>query len=269
MTQDNSIDFARFEMFRGQSFGHHVHDEHQLAWASSGVVMVGIADRCWVLPPHLALWIPGGLGHTTAALRETVLQGLYLDPAGCPFIWTAPTVLAVPPLARHLIEYLASEPSPAARVHAEAVLVEVLRPADGAVFELPLPVDARAREVAGLLLDEPADPRGLDDFAHAIGSSARTLLRLFLAETGMTFNRWRVHARLQAALVHLAEGEPVGRVAERVGYATPSAFVAAFRRVTGHTPAAYFADARNGGGVPEARNGTGGTQVRNGPVRTP
>jgi AraC-like DNA-binding protein len=33
----------------------------------------------------------------------------------------------------------------------------------------------------------------------------------------------------------------VASVAERVGYATPSAFVAAFRRVTGQTPAAYLA----------------------------
>ena len=34
----------------------------------------------------------------------------------------------------------------------------------------------------------------------------------------------------------------VSRVASRVGYETPSAFVAAFRRETGQTPAAYFRD---------------------------
>jgi len=38
----------------------------------------------------------------------------------------------------------------------------------------------------------------------------------------------------------LAAGEPVGNVARRVGYETSSAFVAAFRRETGLTPAAYF-----------------------------
>ncbi|NEA52547.1 helix-turn-helix transcriptional regulator [Streptomyces sp. SID10815] len=244
MTHENTIDLERFEMVRGETFLHHVHDDHQLAWASSGVVMVDIKDRCWVLPPHLALWIPGGVRHATGALRESVLQGVYLDPVSCPLAWPRPTVLAVSPLARHLIGYLAGELAPEVRAHAEAVLLEVLRPADGAVFELPLPADPRARETAALLLDDPADPRGLGELAHAVGSSTRTLLRLFLAETGMTFTRWRTHARLQAALAHLAEGEPVGRVAERVGYATPSAFVAAFRRVTGTTPAAYFARSR-------------------------
>ena len=40
----------------------------------------------------------------------------------------------------------------------------------------------------------------------------------------------------------LAAGEPVSRVAGRVGYDTPSAFVAAFRRETGQTPGALFRD---------------------------
>jgi AraC-like DNA-binding protein len=38
----------------------------------------------------------------------------------------------------------------------------------------------------------------------------------------------------------LAEGEPVANVARSVGYESVSAFVAAFRRETGITPAAYF-----------------------------
>ncbi|MEU4085029.1 helix-turn-helix domain-containing protein [Streptomyces aureus] len=247
MTQDTTIDLERFEMVRGQTFQHHVHDEHQLAWASIGVVMVDIQDRCWVLPPHLALWIPGGLRHSTAALRESVLQGIYLDPVTCPLAWTRPTVLAVSPLASHLIAYLSGDLPPAVRAHAEAVLLEVLHPAAGTVFELPLPADPRAREVAALLLEDPADARGLAELAHVVGSSTRTLLRLFLAETGMTFNQWRVQARLQAALAHLAEGTPVSKVAERVGYTTPSAFVAAFRRLTGSTPAAYIARSRKEG----------------------
>jgi AraC-like DNA-binding protein len=40
----------------------------------------------------------------------------------------------------------------------------------------------------------------------------------------------------------LAAGEPVSRVAGRIGYDTPSAFVAAFRRETGQTPGALFKD---------------------------
>lgn len=40
----------------------------------------------------------------------------------------------------------------------------------------------------------------------------------------------------------LAAGEPVSWVAGRVGYDTPSAFLAAFRRETGQTRGALFKD---------------------------
>jgi AraC-like DNA-binding protein len=238
-----TIGLQRFAMSRGQAFTRHTHDRHQLAWSSTGVLLVDTADRCWVLPPKLALWIPAGVAHVTAALRESVLQGIYLDPERCPLTWECPRALVVPPLARHLIGYLAGDLPGDARAPAEAVLCHVLADAPQALIELPMPADARARDVARLLRANPADPRGVAELARAVGSSPRTLLRLFLAETGLTFSQWRVHARLQAAVAALADGRPVASVAAQVGYATPSAFVAAFRRVTGQTPAAYFARA--------------------------
>lgn len=61
-----------------------------------------------------------------------------------------------------------------------------------------------------------------------------------MTATGLPSGRWRTLLRLQSALPLLAGGEVVGRIAARVGYETPSAFIAAFRRGTGTTPAAYF-----------------------------
>ncbi|WP_306307051.1 helix-turn-helix domain-containing protein [Nocardia abscessus] len=46
--------------------------------------------------------------------------------------------------------------------------------------------------------------------------------------------------RLAASLPLLAAGLPIARVAGRVGYATPSAYVAAFRRTVGVPPGRYF-----------------------------
>lgn len=247
MSTGSVIGLERIYMDRGQKFHRHVHeDEHQLAWASSGVIMVDVEDHYWVLPTSLALWIPAGTWHATKALQRSSLEGIYLDPAGTPLGWTEPTVVAVSPLAARLIEYLAGDLEDSARVHAETVLLEVLRPVTKATIELPLPTDDRARAVAETLLANPTDQRSLQDLARQVGSSPRTLLRIFVAETGLTFNQWRTNARLQAAMAFLAEGLPVATVADRVGYATASAFVVAFRRVTGHTPAAYFALAGTG-----------------------
>lgn len=63
--------------------------------------------------------------------------------------------------------------------------------------------------------------------------------------------RWRTLLRMRVALEQLAAGHPVGVVARHVGYATPSAFVAAFRRETGTTPSAVLRPA--GAAPPDLR----------------
>jgi AraC-like DNA-binding protein len=59
-------------------------------------------------------------------------------------------------------------------------------------------------------------------------------------ETGMTFGAWRERLRLTAAVARLGEGEPVTAVAYDLGYQSPSAFIAMFRRSLGDTPGRYL-----------------------------
>lgn len=69
----------------------------------------------------------------------------------------------------------------------------------------------------------------------------RSLSRLFLAETALSFAQWRQQARLTLALEMLAHVVPVAEIADALGYATPSNFIAMFRRSFGDTPSRYFA----------------------------
>jgi AraC-like DNA-binding protein len=55
----------------------------------------------------------------------------------------------------------------------------------------------------------------------------------------MTFPQWRAQLRLQHALLSLATGASVTGTATTCGYASLSAFIAAFRDAFGSTPAAY------------------------------
>jgi AraC-like DNA-binding protein len=104
-----------------------------------------------------------------------------------------------------------------------------------------MPRDPRARQAAELLRRRPGDSRALEKTAREAGASKLTLERLFRAETHMTLGRWRQRSRLIEALRRLAAGHAVTRVALEVGYESPSAFVAAFRRELGTTPGRYFA----------------------------
>jgi AraC-like DNA-binding protein len=222
-------------------FGRHTHGDHQLAWAPAGVLTIGTDAGTWVLPPSRALWIPAGVPHEVFAPVRTTMRALYLAPARCPIDWPEPQPVTAGRLLAELIHHLGDEAlDPPRRERAEAVLVDLLEPVPTATIEAPLPADERAREVAVALLADPADQRSLDDWGRLVGASRRTLARAFQSGTGLPFGRWRVCARLRAALPGLAAGEPVGVVSRRVGYESPSAFVAAFRRETGLTPGAYF-----------------------------
>jgi AraC-like DNA-binding protein len=224
----------------GDRFNWHTHADHQLAWAPSGVLTVVTGAATWVLPPTRALWIPAELEHETVASSRATLRSLYIHPESWPIGWVDPTPVAVNPLLVELISYLGAEALDALRrQRAEALLVDLLEPAELATIELRLPQDEPAREVAQRLGDNPSDGRTLEEWGRDVGASGRTLARAFLSGTGIPFGRWRTMVRLQAALPALAAGGSVSNVARLVGYKSTSAFVAAFRRETGITPSAF------------------------------
>ena len=89
------------------------------------------------------------------------------------------------------------------------------------------------------LYASPDDPRGLDDWARALGLSERSLTRHFQAETGMTLRTWRRRLRLFRSQELLATGASITTIALELGYASVSAFIAMFRAETGLSPDAY------------------------------
>lgn len=221
----------------------HAHDRHQLAMATRGVLVMSTCKNAWVLPRTRALWLPAGILHSVTGFGPTTFVSVYVDPERCPITWTEPTAVAASGLPGELVAHLAQPDLPAtARQRAEAVLWDVMVAIPITTLAPPLPVDERARLVADRLLADVTDTRSLAEWGRVAGASARTLARLFVGQTGMGFERWRSTARLAAALPLLAAGRSVSTAAYEVGYASPSAFVAAFRREIGTTPADYFRD---------------------------
>ena len=70
-----------------------------------------------------------------------------------------------------------------------------------------------------------------------------SMYRLFHDELGMTFYEWRTQLRVCHALVLLAEGHDMTRVARSCGWANPSSFIAAFTAIVGTTPGRHRASA--------------------------
>ncbi len=88
-----------------------------------------------------------------------------------------------------------------------------------------------------LMHDDPARPWTLGELASAAGASRASLARRFhelVGEPPMTFlKNWRM---AMAADLLCQPDETVGTVAEKIGYATPFAFSAAFKRIRGMSP---------------------------------
>lgn len=244
-TDATAIHLLGFQMDAGDRFGQHRHDQHQLAWSSTGVLTAEAGGHHWRLPSTLGLWIPSDVLHDVSTDRDGIVHNLYFPREHCPLAWTEPTAVTVTPLLREVIARL-GEPDldPDRRARAEQVVFDELQAVEISACEVPMPSDPRALDLAHALLADPACTVGLESLAREVGASRRTLARLFAAETGLTFSQWRTRVRVRAALSLLDDGRPTVEVAHRVGYANASAFIATFQRVVGTTPGAYAAAAR-------------------------
>ena len=77
-------------------------------------------------------------------------------------------------------------------------------------------------------------------WAERLGTSQKTLMRLFDRETGLSFRSWRQRMRLLSSLRVLEEGASVTSAALSCGYDSTSAFIAAFKKMFGFTPGELF-----------------------------
>jgi AraC-like DNA-binding protein/quercetin dioxygenase-like cupin family protein len=231
----------------------HKHASHQLLFAASGAMTVTGDRTTWMIPPGRAVLIPAGVLHSIRMWGDVAMRSLYFQPAAPgrpeglqPALFDACRVISVSPLLRELILRIAALGALDSRADADArlmgVLMDELAIARVEPLLLPLPSDARALAAAHGILANPVDEATTDDVARRSGLSARTLERLFRAETGMTFGLWRQKARLLESVRVLAEGKSVTGAALESGYSSVSAYIAAFKQTFGCTPGAMLAD---------------------------
>lgn len=236
--------FAREYPARYRVTAHH-HPRAQLVNAEHGVMSVKAGEGAWVVPPGYAVWVPAGVVHEVESLGALSMRGIYCRetalgaqaPKDC-------RVVEVSTLLRELIVRATQfdvdiSPSPR-EAHVQAVILDEILHLPEAPLFVPLPTDGRLKRITDSLMKTPGDGRDLETWGRESGASSRTLARLFRKETGLSFREWRTRMRLMSGLQRLAAGDSVTTVALDVGYSGPSAFIAAFKAFTGHTPGEYL-----------------------------
>jgi AraC-like DNA-binding protein/mannose-6-phosphate isomerase-like protein (cupin superfamily) len=237
---------------KGARLDPHMHREAQLIYASSGTMQVTTPRGRWLVPPDRAVWVPARHGHAIDMLADSQMRTLYFE-----LDWLKREargirldrefVVQVSPLLHQAILALFERNGGAERAAllVRLALLELRHAEDSSTF-IPLPQDPRARRAALLVLASPASGEDLATLAGKVGSSARTMSRLFAAETKLSFKAWCQRARIAAAIEQLSTDRhlSVKQLAADLGYASVPAFSHAFRQVTGRTPTEFVEQTR-------------------------
>ncbi|HJV93236.1 MAG TPA: helix-turn-helix transcriptional regulator [Azonexus sp.] len=224
----------------------HSHDWAQLAYPLRGALRISAAGMAWLVPAFRAVWIPPGIEHEVVALGEVELRTVYVVREASPLPLGACAVIEVSELMRSLIEALSEAVKGDAdddRLRRDLMirlLLAEMRRAPPLSLGLPLPRDRRLQALCNALIEDPASPLSLAEWAVRVGASERTLARLFQSELAMGFGAWRQQLRLARALDLIGRGRPGGEVAAELGYASQAAFSAMFKRAFGVPPGRFM-----------------------------
>jgi len=223
----------------------HHHRKGQLVFALRGSVICEVPSGLWMVPPQCGVWIPGGTPHAMRGTAGTELYLLLVEPAAAALPAHCCS-LTLTPLLREMILHLAEMPqayqenSGTARL--VGVLLEQLVEMKADTFYFPISANHRIHRIVNALIRNPADRRTVRDWAKSLAISERTLTRLVLRETGMSFGCWRNQFQIIVALKWLYSGVQVQRIAVDLGYESVSAFITMFKKVLGKPPSRYLID---------------------------
>jgi AraC-like DNA-binding protein/quercetin dioxygenase-like cupin family protein len=234
---------------KGVRLDTHLHREAQLVYAAEGTMQVTTPKGRWLVPPDRAVWVPALLEHSIDVLADIEMRTLYFD-----LKWLARQdrseeldteyVVRVSRLLHETILALFDGRNDTGRteVLVRLALLELHEAEDSATF-IPLPHEPRCRRAADIVLDDPTGAHEIEALARTVGTSARTLSRLFASETQLSFKSWCQRARIAAAIQKLSTEADVSvkQLASDLGYASVPAFSHAFRQVTGKTPTEFSA----------------------------
>jgi AraC-like DNA-binding protein len=232
---------------KGVRLDTHMHREAQLVYAARGTMQVTTPMGRWLVPPDRAVWVPARFEHAIDVLADIEMRTLYFDMA-----WLrrerrseslqSEFVVRVSRLLHETILALFDDRNDPERTDllVRLALLELHHAEDSTTF-IPLPHEPRCRRAAAIVLGDPTASHEIEALARAVGTSARTLSRLFASQTQLSFKSWCQRARIASAiqLLSIEANLSVKQLAADLGYASAPAFSHAFRQVTGKTPTEF------------------------------
>ncbi|AIT09044.1 AraC family transcriptional regulator [Candidatus Francisella endociliophora] len=222
----------------------HTHSRGKIFCVESGLIHVSTPNGSWVLPSNRAGWIPPDVPHKIRICGTVRGWVIFILPERCEHLSESSHVIPMSEVLRALAlratEWSKTDSLTVEQEHIANIICNEVRSAPEESLHLPMPKSQKLLKVANAIIDNPSIDKTLEEWSSFGAMSPRTLRRIFLAETGLSFSRWRQQAQLARGLDMLAQGISVTQVSDSLGYASPSNFIAMFRKAFGKTPKQYF-----------------------------
>ncbi|WP_240502146.1 AraC family transcriptional regulator [Sphingomonas panacis] len=237
----------------------HRHRKAQLILAVRGLITCEVPQGLWMVPRQCALWIPGDMEHSVRCAGDLEVYTLFIDPELARNLPAECRTFSTGPLLRELLIAVTRFPSLYDVDGADGRLIQTmldqLERAPMGSLHLPMPADPRLRTIAKTLSSDPANRTTIGGWARIVAMSERSLFRLIIKQTGMSFGRWRQQFQVMFAIERLTEGASVQTVSFDLGYESASAFITMFKKVMGQPPGQYLAARRSAAppGTPQQR----------------
>ncbi|MEI3775645.1 AraC family transcriptional regulator [Pectobacterium brasiliense] len=223
----------------------HHHDMFQLTVAVTGSVRIQTDTGWWLAMPGTAVLIAPGVLHRAIYPRQTELVNLRFICADETGIFPQVEMFNVSGLMMELVhearkitdQHYCEEESDLIR---QLLLWQLKKNKLKTDMFIPEGRDKRLRSITRHLRNDPGCILTLEQLSAQAYASQRTISRLFVEETGMSFIRWRERLRTMVAIEKMLAGETILGIALDLGYQSASSFTTAFTRLAGMPPRQYM-----------------------------
>ena len=234
--------------FRHQELGParwvtHSHPWGQLYYVARGTLNLEVGGKNFLSPPQYAVWIPPNFVHSSWNEVRVTYRTVYVDCHLCESLPQEPCALEVTPILRAILDEFARIdvrcPQTPEQHRLAAVVIDQVQSAAPMDGYLPFASTATLQEILEYAKLNVRHCETTETIAIGFKMTARTLERRCRSELGLGFGEWRQRLRFTMALEALSAGRTIQQISYDLGYSSPSAFIAMFRRISGQTPEQY------------------------------
>lgn len=220
----------------------HQHRKGQLILPLRGTITCQVEDGIWMAPTGQAIWIPSQVIHSNQVSQHAEFCFVFIEPHSADMPKECCT-LRLSPLVRELILRLASLPlshyqSPKTQRLITVLLDQLVEQPIGKL-QLPMSNHPKIRLLVEAIQQPGQAKHPAAYWAKKLALSERSLARLMISETGLSFRPWRQQLQLILAINRLVEGERVEIIAHELGYESVTAFITMFKKALSITPGQY------------------------------